>query len=147
VTLPSSIDVPRLRKELEFVTDNPELWIQRRWITRMSCGTAGCLAGNTVLHAGYEPVFDYGFNRNPDVASWVVDADAGSATIAPVRDVAQRLLGLTYAQGDELFFPGNTLYRLWSLAARFTDGELQVPVAVAEAEVERRRHDDGETDW
>lgn len=51
-----SVDVERLRAELEFITANPEQWEQREIAVRKdNCGTACCVAGWTVIHAGYQP--------------------------------------------------------------------------------------------
>lgn len=122
------IDVPRLRKELEFITAHPERWNQSAWIQRTECGTTGCLAGNTVLHAGYQPLFGHGLVR-PDQAAHVRRLDGDGEQL--VDDVAQRLLGLTDREASELFHPLNTLHDLWWVAADLTDGELQVPADVA----------------
>src|SRR5919108_1047214 len=130
------IDVARLRKELEFVTDHPEHWDQESWLRAATCGTVGCLAGNAVLHAGYEPhgaLRTYGgatsYVRVPgDHPDALATGYADGRHIASVCDVARRLLGLDYQQASQLFYESNTLRTLWELAARFTDGEVEVPL-------------------
>lgn len=113
-----TIDVARLRKELEYVTANRHQWSQGTWLTRTTCGTVGCLAGNTVLNAGYRPVYRPGVCHTTEV-------EVGDG-VEHVKHVATELLGLTREQSRQLFFVGNSLYRLWHLASRFTDGEIQV---------------------
>jgi hypothetical protein len=127
------IDVPRLRKELEFVTANRDLWEQGCWIGRAECGTVACLAGWTVLHAGYGP-----YERNLAFVRLPVDdplrsrvrvipTSTSDAGLANVDDVARELLGLTGYQAVWLFHPLNDLAELWRAAAAMTDGEVEVP--------------------
>lgn len=130
------IDVARLRKELEFITAHRERWNQLRWIQRPTdaateCGTTGCLAGNTVLNAGYEPVFGIALCRPGEAGHVRVEGRRDPRTVLAV---ASELLGLDSFQADRLFYPTNTLLDLWLLAARFTDGEVEVPEDV------RREH-------
>jgi hypothetical protein len=119
-----TIDVPRLRKELEFVTDNRQRWLQNTWLSRVECGTVGCLAGNVVLNAGYQPYFE----GNRQSTSYVRDAERSRTYW--IRELATELLGLTERQADDLFRSTNSLLDLWEVAAELTDGEIQVPVDV-----------------
>jgi hypothetical protein len=125
-----TIDVPRLRKELEYVTIHPERWNQHQWIQQTACGTVGCLAGNTVLHAGAQPLFGYNNSDHDDQASFVEIERGDDRHRTSVSRAARELLGLTDDQAEDLFHPLNSLHRLWSLAARFTDGEIKVPSGV-----------------
>src|SRR4051812_46897448 len=52
------VDVPLLRKTLEFITDNPDQHRQDTWAKRTECGTAMCLAGWAVTIAGFDIDFD-----------------------------------------------------------------------------------------
>lgn len=135
------VNIPLLRKQVETVEREAALpeekrsWVQRSWITirntlglevidenehwqvakvTKSCGTAGCLAGNTVLDAGYdtfifEPACQCGGEAcskdENRVAQVVVDENGGRSMI---RDKAAELLGLSYDEADRLFFPTNS---------------------------------------
>lgn len=119
-----TIDVPRLRKELEFITAHRDRWLQTTWLEHAQCGTVGCLAGNTVLNAGYEPFYEGGMRST----SYVRDAE--QTRTYWIRDLATELLGLTERQADDLFRSTNTLYDLWWIASELTNGEIQVPADV-----------------
>lgn len=120
------IDVPLLRKELEFITAHPEHWNQDVWLEKHTeCGTVGCLAGNTLLHT--DNVTCYSNVRSRDVFyeplgewSWTWEA--------------KKVLGLTIQQADKLFYEHNTLYDLWRLANKYTDGEIEIPLDLAGAD-------------
>jgi hypothetical protein len=119
------IDVPLLRKELQHITDHPEEWDQDIWIGRAperSCGTVGCLAGNTVLHSGLIPL--PGMGQEIDFDDFCDHVNI--ATMAAI------LLGLTRAQANFLFSGKNSLYDLWYYASVFTEGEIEVPLDVIE---------------
>lgn len=118
------IDVPRLRKELEYVTAHREQWKQGSWINRTSCGTVACLAGNTVLNEGCVPAYGSGSRA---VTSTVITQEGRWLHVA---DVAAKLLGLTTHQADVLFDASNSLFGLWSIAAHLTDGEIEIPPEV-----------------
>ena len=126
------IDVPLLRKELEFITAHPERWRQSTWLQVTGCGTVGCLAGNTVLHAGLTPVLsELAPYAHVGAVTNVRDDDGLQRTI---RQAAQRLLGLSDDQADRIFYPTNDLRTLWELAARYTDGEIQVPAELRDTD-------------
>jgi hypothetical protein len=110
------IDVARLRKELEYITAHPEEWDQSTWgrRTTRSCGTVACLAGNTVLHADEEVVWELGR---------MIGVNDGQS----IPERARELLGLNEVEAEDLFAGGNSLRMLWRMASRFTDGEIQVP--------------------
>ncbi len=114
------IDVPLLRKELQFVTDHQDRWRQRVWLAERSCGTVGCLAGNTLLHAG-------------QVSTAVNDegvVEYYPSTSDYWRDAAATVLGLDEEQAHRLFSGSNTLHDLWCRAREFTDGEIEIPLSV-----------------
>jgi hypothetical protein len=123
------INVPLLRKELEYITAHPEehdqlIWLRNRFEGENRCGTAGCLAGNAVLHAGR-------------VEGWTdVKYDGRKYVVGPTRyfpsggswtDVGAELFGLNTDQAIDLFDETNTLRRMWRLANRFTYGEIEIP--------------------
>ena len=77
------MDNPGLgRKVLDFVTEHPKQFDMDDWGRETDCGTVGCLAGHTMLQAGYE-ICDFVYLR-PD----------GSRVGDHAREAAS-LLGLT----------------------------------------------------
>lgn len=116
-----SVNVGRLRAELEFITANPEQWEQRLWAKKdTGCGSACCLAGWTVVHEDI-PLFFHG----GVLASETLDGRM-------IGEVAREILGLEFADADWLFACHNTLYDLWSKASDLTDGAIQIPASLTE---------------
>jgi hypothetical protein len=116
-----TVDVPLLRKQLEWATAHPEEHYQSDWVVETECGTAYCIAGHTCVDAGYTMHAD----RFRDKV-WV-DTEHGEEHTA---EVALRLLGLprdSPTHGSRLFAGGNDLRRLWELAQAYTGGEIQPP--------------------
>lgn len=111
-----TVNTAVLRKALEFITAHPGEWDQDFWAQRTDCGTTYCLAGTVAVQQGYELSFD-------DVggASQVTTGEG-------IADVAERELGLTEAQADELFIESDTLRDLYRVARDITNGEIEVPV-------------------
>jgi hypothetical protein len=145
---PGAINVPLLRMQLEWATDEasriydglvpPRIqiagqWCQPTWASALedpattACGTAYCLAGHTVVDAGHELAWrretDEEFVEKLGERWTSVETTDGQSISA----LAQQLLGLTPAQARELFDGDNRLDRLWWLAWLFTDGEIQIP--------------------
>lgn len=112
-----AIDVPLLRKELEFVTYNRQHWRQATFLaSEEACGTVGCLAGNGLLHAGQVIAFTNLETRNVEFAPLFDWWDDGA-----------KLFGITENQADGLFRGGNTLRDLWEIACAITGGAIEVP--------------------
>lgn len=152
------IDVPQLRKELEYITAHRGQWKQNAWLETGACGTVGCLAGNTALNAGYLPVRGHtSFVSRERVLPnehglfGLIENDDGTTTtgdgvlVESVRDVAARVLSLTYTQSAALFNGRNSLYDLWRLASLFTGGEIEVPPEVVREHEQRTSVPDGRT--
>lgn len=116
------INVPLLRKTLEYITAHPEEWDQAYWGTRVindnACNTSHCLAGHAVV-------------LNGDQVLWSGDDDTefanfiASGQLIQVR--AEHLLGLAPPEARALFSHNNSLYRLWKIANRLTNGEIEIP--------------------
>lgn len=122
------VNVPLLRKTLDWAYGQyqlaerglPSEWTQGDWILRSSateCGTTCCIAGKIALEAGWKPTM-------PLLGGGEVQRDG---EVAFVADVAQRELGLTGGQAEELFAGANTIERLYRLAGQCTSGEIQPP--------------------
>ena len=130
------IDVPLLRKELEHITVHRDEWDQSTWLRpsrTTECGTVGCLAGNTVLHAGWLPATTNGV-VDLDVASTSTQLEyvTDGRRVLSVRDVATGELGLNRWQASLLFNGQNSLPALWIMANVLTDGEVDVPPPLIE---------------
>lgn len=98
------MDNPELgRKVLDHVTGHPELFKMSTWGQVTECGTAGCLAGHTMLQDGYS--FDEDTSR-------FVRPDGSTVSSGAEGDEAARLLGLTvdeqYDEGWDLFSAAQT---------------------------------------
>lgn len=124
-----------LRKELEHITAHPDEWNQSFWIarsTRTACGTSGCLAGNTVLHAGWQVSTTTG--KLVDVRDWpshtAFDTVTRNHVTRCVKSAARHELGLTPAETRVLFDAANQLIDLWVIAELITNGEVEVPQSV-----------------
>lgn len=112
-----NINVPPLRKALEYVTDHPEEHNQLTWAQRRSCGTTGCLAYHIAVIAGHEARWGDFTWDNAQAAYHVTTGET-------IKVVAAREIGLDLIQSDLLFAGSNSVDRLWELAAEFTDGEI-----------------------
>jgi len=142
------INVPLLRKELEFLTAHPEQHKQSWWLEwrdavlneTIECGTKGCLAGNALLHAGrlrgHTHVYWTGSGYESDGTNYWPDGEdyasyAEHSALSWTRAGAA-LFGLTYTQADKVFYQNNTLPDLWRLANKFTNGEIEIPPEVSD---------------
>lgn len=126
-----TINVPLMRKVLEYLETNPEKHEQGCWAwsdaatvaeATYDCGTVACMAGWTVLLA--------------DVGRWLhmTCCDECAATLElqavidgdtyDVAEGAERLLGLTSRQGDQMFSGSNSRDDLWDYADEFTFGDI-----------------------
>lgn len=114
------INVPLMRKTLDYIEHNPEDWDQDMWGARYErgvwsrqhsmtpCATACCFAGNAVLLAGGDFVEVYRHAVEVDGVHYENAADA-----------AYKLLGLTWKQADALFDECNSLDDLRRLVGEY----------------------------
>lgn len=103
------LNVPLLRKSLEFVTEHPEEWDQTTFGAVRSCGTVGCFAHHAVRLDGAKMVgVQYARFEEGDDPDYLISI-AGVPT-THVRHRAQRVLGLP--DGHRLFDSDNTLLDL-----------------------------------
>jgi len=122
------INVPLMRKVLEYIEANPEEHDQATWGHKRDgdplrgewCGTVACMAGHTVL-----------LTANPEIKSqWVfgyleVYVNGERKGIAKT---AAGELGLDEKQKDRMFHQAETREDLWRMAHEFTDGEIEIPL-------------------
>jgi hypothetical protein len=118
------INFDLLRDALKFVAEHPEQHKQGVW----RCRSGMCVAGITAELAGgrwLSPV-PSGFNRDRDAALIAEDDDDpadvvyyGLTPYIHVQDRAQRLLGLTVSEVDDLFDAKNTYGDLVHLMRRW----------------------------
>lgn len=133
-----NINVPLLRKELEFITAHPEEWNQATWGAQTACGTVACLAGNTVIHhypadaLHWRKYYSYinSIVGDPSIVELDGVKDKEGFLFKSVGEAAQELFGLTEYQASCLFSGSNTLRDLWEFANQFTNGEIEVPEGV-----------------
>lgn len=126
------LKVPTLRKELERITDSPEIWSQATWWDVVSpkvgdseniCGTKGCLAGNAIYNSTIFEIVDCGLD---DFAPERIDTGQEWGWQEAGADV----LGLTEREASVLFAPGQSLYALWFNANKFSNGEIEIPPGI-----------------
>lgn len=134
------VEVDTIRQTLLQITAQQDNWYQGEWAYKIEyetgrCETAFCFAGHVLARAGH--TFDWESEEQPEgfalvhTASNVLDQDGLDGTIM-IADMAQAELGLTSGQADELFHANNTLVDLWDIAARITDGQIEIPPEVLE---------------
>jgi len=96
---------------LDHIDANPDQWDQEVWISRSpGCGTAACFAGWACLLSGDQPEFDTKFDSEADVVY-------ANGDVALVQFRAQKLLGVTASEQDDLFALNNTREDLGNLVA------------------------------
>lgn len=114
-----TINVPLLRKTLEYIEAHPEEWVQCNWRTLVQrttfCGTAYCFAGTAANLNGAEW-------RNPAPTSGQDNYDHAHMIVTPERSVAigeyaRDILGLNDNQAFLLFGEFNTLADLRRIVA------------------------------
>lgn len=101
-----------LIRTAEHIIDHPESWDQS-WFFQ-ECGTVACFAGWTTLLEGYKPHPNYDTIIELTEAQAIkLDGEHFGSIWNELRtcaqDLAAHLLGLTWAEGRELFYGGNDL--------------------------------------
>lgn len=129
-----SVDIQKLDKALQRIAEHPEEWRQGSWGRRAAgCGTAGCLA----YHVGVVDGAEIRWSDEYDGQS----AIAGVAGVHP-STYAQRALGLTDEQADNLFHGGNDMAVLRAMRDALADD----PGASLNGFVNEEDEDDDEED-
>lgn len=111
--LNDEINVPLLRKTLEYVTEHPEEWRQWTWgarVSSLSCGTAGCFAHHAARLDGGELVGVAHVVAESEDPRHLVQTLNGRRVIH-VAERAVRVLGLG-RNAHGLFYAGNSLQDL-----------------------------------
>lgn len=123
------IDVDLMRRTLVHITANKKNWDQYVWGKRgPGCDTSFCAGGWAVALSGLKIVWTPdGLAPEWEWGNWVEFEDG---TSTDVRVAARHLLGLTSLQADEWFDTKRSLYNLWTLASKWTDGAIEVPDSV-----------------
>lgn len=92
-------NVALLEETLTYIRDHPEEWDQTKWV----CGTAACFAGRAALLSGHT-VPQTHTTHVTDMVGWFrTDGDER------VGEVAERELGITFDQAEDLFNATNTM--------------------------------------
>lgn len=99
----------------------PSEWDQSQWLRKgvhvpgdgWTCGTSACLAGKTVLDAGWLPAFGEFYGDGESTGMIVrVDEDGEEITRSHAEEEAQKILGLNSRQAGALFSGDNDLARV-----------------------------------
>jgi len=122
----TTFNEPSAREVLAFISDNIERWDQcasfnsldstlspSTLFDRYSCGTAACIAGWTVLLAGYQVDAYNRVHLNGNLVTRY-------GRPAYVREMAQELLGLTDYQANKLFIWCGTLESIKSVIDEYS---------------------------
>jgi hypothetical protein len=115
VTVPTP-NLPLLRRVLDHIDAYPELWKQRRWRHETQCGTAYCFAGWAAQLDGAEWLDSCRLKTRADDPAEHVYRASHAGVIVQRR--AQRVLGLTYEEADELFDEDNARADVQRIAER-----------------------------
>jgi hypothetical protein len=114
----TEINIPLLRKVLEYADAHPEEVDLEAWASRTPCGTTACIAGITAILTGHEI----------DWSGASADEEFYDASYTTNRrfisSVAIEELGLNGYQEDMLFYC-NTLDEVWEAAEYLTGGEVK----------------------
>ena len=114
MTGPTEPNAPLLLKTLEHIENRPEEWNQAHW----HCGTVACFAGHAAILDGGEwlresPDFLLARADDPQRDVYAV----GGVSAVHASDRAQRILGLTLEQSEDLFDGDSDLDDLRELVA------------------------------
>jgi hypothetical protein len=115
---PLQINVPLLRKTLEFAEAHPKEIDLGSWAKWTSCGTTACIAGTVCHLAGHQ--IDW---KSADCVG-EVDQLTDGRNIEAVAMKELRIGNL----GANLLFYCEDLDGAWAIAEELTDGEIQRPV-------------------
>lgn len=157
VTGTGEVNVPELRKVLEFVTAHPDVHDQEVWVDVRDAPRDAperferCLFGEarTPRHL-LRDEYVWSCGTSACLAGWTALLAGWRPAygddqlvyrddrVRHAEEVARERLGLSLLQADALFDPANSRRRLWRLAARFTDGAIRPP---AELDAEPDRDD------
>jgi hypothetical protein len=85
---------------LNRIADDPESFDMRHWYKQDTCGTHACLAGFTILEAGYTPWLITGIHY---ASSLGAEECSAGGKLMYIEDVARKCLGLTQEQAELLF--------------------------------------------
>lgn len=112
------LNIPLIRKVMEYLTAHPEEHDQLVWAQRTPCGTTACMAGHTVLLTGGQ------FLWSGDQADYCILPGDDFVARHEVDDAAQDALGLTTTQAVTLFYECDTLDELWRYVEFITGGQV-----------------------
>lgn len=130
------LNLPLLRKVVEYITQQPDEWHQEVWAARtgqshwvqkrdehgrfiqgkeyQDCGTAMCVAGHAAVMDG----FTVQWHEHDEQASCVVETDEDGRAI-PIETAATHALGLGAAEASGLFEGDNSLSDIIELCEGF----------------------------
>ncbi|HET9892618.1 MAG TPA: hypothetical protein VFQ42_19175 [Mycobacterium sp.] len=117
-----SINIERLRAEIQFCSDNPDLYEPGVYAAKTGDHVIADLSGWTCIHAGLVPIY------KPRLATHVTTQVEG---VVWIWVAALELLGLPMPEGGRLLAAGMTVPDLWRVASELTAGAIEVPADMA----------------
>lgn len=155
------VNVERLQKALDHITEHPEAWDQDSWgsvfddsdenVVKQyesqdgdapadertvwnACVSAGCVAGHVCLQNGYLFITSPWSNATSSVINVndLEDPEITEPEAFSIEQLAAELLGLMPSEADWLFKATNELIDLWCIAFHLTAGEIQLPDGLPE---------------
>ena len=112
----TEINIPLLRKTLEYAAAHHEEVDLTVWANRTACGTVACVAGWAAILAGH----DIDWDTTAPLSGSVYLTTNGDH----IAEIAAQELGLTEEQENQLFYCAS-LDAVWEAAERLTNGEIQ----------------------
>lgn len=114
----TQINVPLLRKALEFAEAHPEEIELGSWAKKTACGTTACIAGTIAILTGHQ-------------LKWELDEDGVWADYVTdgrhIESVAMTEIGVDDDAAYQLFYCED-LDEVWEVAEELTNGEITRPV-------------------
>ncbi len=92
------LNIPLLRKTMEYIEANPLEWDQSSWASNTPCGTTMCFAGTAAFLAGADLMLDL-----PGVSGSEACKTPEGDFLA-IDEYARQQLGLTASQADRIFY-------------------------------------------
>ena len=129
------LNIPLIRKTLDFIREHPEKHNQKTWATKTPCGTTMCFAGTAIWLSGGEFRFnEYGIadvvlqGQLSDEDFYREGVSWDGRAFGDVTNTAENLLGLSRSESEYLFPQATSLedletYVAWMVKDRIEFGE------------------------
>lgn len=95
----TELNIPLLRKTIEYIEEHPDEWAQDTWASKTNCGTTMCFAGTAAFLAGATWLWGEGVDDYESVGCIAPDG-----TRHTIENYATEELGLSVRQADYIFY-------------------------------------------